>query len=303
MRDAKSLAYGTAAAVIAYAIWGLFPIYWKWLQDVPPLQLVCHRIVWTCVTLCAVIALSGQWRSCVAAFRTPGAMRIYLAAAVLMGVNWLVFLLAVDSGQITQTGLGYFMSPLVNVFMGVVLLHERLRAWQWFSVGLATMGVLYLTVSHGSLPWMALALAFSFGTYGLVKKVAALGALPGLMLETTILLPGALAYLVYCDLVGQGAFAREDALSSWLMVGTGLISMTPLLLFAFAAQRIPLARLGFLQYLTPTMQLLLGTLLYREPFGYHSLIGFGMVWVALLAFGVEGFVARPARQKGGSALP
>ncbi|OIQ74529.1 EamA-like transporter family protein [mine drainage metagenome] len=230
-------------------------------------------------------------------------MRIYLAAAVLMGVNWLVFLLAVDSGQITQTSLGYFMSPLVNVFMGVVLLHERLRAWQWFSVGLATTGVLYLTVSHGSLPWMALALAFSFGTYGLVKKVAALGALPGLMLETTILLPGALAYLVYCDLIGRGAFARGDAVSSWLMIGTGLVSMTPLLLFAFAAQRIPLARLGFLQYLTPTMQLLLGTLLYREPFGHHSLIGFGMVWVALLGFGVEGFVARPARQKDGSALP
>lgn len=293
----QRLKYGTGGAIAAYVIWGLFPIYWKWLQGVPPLQLVCHRIVWTCVALGGVIALCGQWQSLAAAVRTPGAIRIYLVAAVLISINWLVFLLAIYAGHVTETSLGYFISPLVNVLMGVLLMHERLRLWQWFSVGLATLGVLTLTLTHGSLPWMALALAFSFGTYGLVKKVATLGAVQGLMLETTLLLPAALLYLMYCELTGQGAFLHTGSVSTLLMVGTGLVSMSPLLLFAFAAQRIPLSRLGVLQYITPTLQFLLGVLLYREPFSHNSLIGYSIVWAALLIFWIEGFAARSAQQK------
>jgi chloramphenicol-sensitive protein RarD len=172
-----------------------------------------------------------------------------------------------------------------------------LRFWQWFSVGLAAVGVLYLTMAQGSLPWMALALAFSFGAYGLVKKVATLGALHGLMLETLILLPAALLYLVYCDVTSQGAFLHAGATSTMLMVASGLVSMSPLLLFAFAAQRIPLSRLGLLQYITPTMQLLLGVVVYHEPFTTSSLIGFGLVWVALGIFGVEGLFSRSGPRK------
>lgn len=283
-------------AVAAYAIWGLFPIYWKWLQSVSALQLVSHRIVWTCVTLGAVILLSGQWRVFVTAAKSPGVLRPYLLAAVLISINWLVFVLAVSAGQVSQTGLGYFISPLVSVAMGVVLLKERLRAWQWISLGLATAGVVYLTLTYGALPWMALALAFSFGAYGLVKKVAKLGAVHGLMLETAILFPVALPYLIYCEVVGQGAFVHAGEGLTVLMMASGVVSMLPLLLFAFAAQRIPLARLGVLQYITPTMQLLLGVLLYREPFGHHSLVGFGIVWTALLIFGMEGILAQPAQK-------
>lgn len=292
MTPEKAQRYATWVAISAYAIWGLFPIYWKLLKDISAIQLVCHRIIWTCVALFLVIALSRQWQSFVAALRLPGVLRIYSAAALLMCLNWFVFTLAVNTGHVTQTGLGYYISPLVNVTMGVVLLHERLRAWQWVSVLLAASGVVYLTMAYGAVPWMALALAFSFGTYGLIKKVAILPPLQGLMLETVILLPAALAYLFYCHLTGQGAFIDVGPALSTLLVLSGLVSMSPLLLFAFAAQRIPLSRLGFLQYITPTMQLLLGIWLYHEPFTRSSLVGFGAVWAALLIFAIDGLIAR-----------
>jgi chloramphenicol-sensitive protein RarD len=301
MNRVKHMVAGTWGAIAAYAIWGLFPIYWKWLQEVSALQLVSHRIVWTCVALGAVILLSGQAKRFLAAATPPGVWKVYLAAAVLMSINWLVFTLAVNSGHVTQTGLGYYISPLVGVLVGVVLLRERLRPWQWISVGLATAGVLYLAWSHGSVPWMAIVLALSFGAYGLVKKVATLDPLHGLMLETMMLLPAAAGYLGYCEFTGQGAFLHAGAGPTALMIASGVVSLSPLLLFAFAAQRIPLSRLGLLQYITPTMQLLLGVVVYHEPFTSGSLAGFGMVWTALLIFALEGFLARPVRQKLASA--
>jgi chloramphenicol-sensitive protein RarD len=297
MTQVKDKLYATWLAIAAYVIWGLFPIYWKMLQEISALQLVCHRIVWTCVALVVVIVLSGQWKSFTETLRVPGVLRIYIAAAVLMCVNWFVFTLAVNSGHVTQTGLGYYISPLVNVTMGVVLLGERLRAMQWTSVALAASGVVYLTVSYGAVPWMALALAFSFGMYGLIKKIAPLNAIQGLMLETAILLPPALIYLLYCQLTGQGTLINHSAALSMLLVSSGLVSMSPLLLFAFAARRIPLSRLGILQYITPTMQLLLGIWLYHEPFSHRSLIGYSVVWAALLIFAVDGLIGRSSPLK------
>jgi chloramphenicol-sensitive protein RarD len=181
---------------------------------------------------------------------------------------------------------------LLSVLMGVVFLRERLRPCQWLPIGLAATGVLYLTLAYGSLPWIALTLAFSFGIYGLVKKTAPLGALHGLTLETGILFLPALAYLIFCDVAGSGAFLRTGAVSSVLMAGAGLVTTIPLLLFASAAQRIPLSMVGILQYITPTLQFLLGVLVYKEPFTHHQLLGFGMVWLALLIFWGEGFWAR-----------
>lgn len=289
--SATSLACGTWVAIAAYGIWGLFPIYWKWLEEIPALQLVSHRVLWTCVTLGLVILLSGKWQSFVASFRSGRMMRIYLVAALLMGINWLVFTIAVNSDNVTQTGLGYYISPLINVLMGVLLLRERLRIGQWASVGMAAAGVTYLTVMQGTLPWMALALAFSFGCYGLVKKMAPLDAVNGLMLETSLLLPAALAYLGYCELTGQGAFVHASTGATLLMIASGVVSMSPLLLFALAAQQIPLSRLGILQYLTPTLQLLLGVMVYHEPFDHHSLLGFGLVWTSLLMFSLDGWRA------------
>jgi chloramphenicol-sensitive protein RarD len=285
---------GNWYAIGAYVIWGLFPVYWKWLQHVPALQLISHRILWSCLILCGVILLSRQWTSFRAAALTPRVIRTYLAAATLIGINWLVFVWAVNAGFVIEASLGYFINPLISVLMGVILLRERLRPWQWVPIALAACGVLYLTSAYGSPPWIALTLAFSFGLYGLLKKTAPLGSLHGLTLETSLLFIPALLYLLYSDHRGEGAFLHTGAVADVLMIGAGVVTTVPLLLFASAAQRIPLSFLGLLQYLSLTMQFLLGALLYQEPFTRSRLIGFCIVWTGLIIFGVEGFLARRA---------
>ena len=222
---------------------------------------------------------------------TPSVVRIYTAAALLVGINWLVYVWAVNAGFIVEASLGYFINPLLSIFLGVIFLRERLRVWQWLPIGLTALGVLYLTFTYGRLPWITLTLAFTFGLYGLVKKTAPLGSLYGLTLETGLLLLPALLYLVYADGIGQGAFLHTGAGSDMLMMGAGLITTVPLLMFASAVQRIPLFLVGILQFITPTLQFLIGVLIYREPFTTDKLIGFGMVWVALIIFSVEGFLA------------
>jgi chloramphenicol-sensitive protein RarD len=191
---------------------------------------------------------------------------------------------------VVETSLGYFINPLVSVLFGVLFLHEQLRTMQWIAIGLAAAGVLYLTILYGSLPWIALVLAFSFGSYGLVKKKALLGSVQGLALETALLVPLAIAYLLYVERRGEGALLHGGLRSDLLLLGTGAITTIPLLFFASAVQRIPLSLLGVLQYIAPTMQFLLGVLLYREPFSSAQFVGFAMVWTALIVLGVEGFV-------------
>ena len=272
-------------------IWGLFPLYWKWLQHVPALQLICHRILWSCLILAGVILCLRRSKAFRVTALTPSVVPIYIAAALLIGINWLVYVWAVNNGFIIEASLGYFINPLLSILLGVIFLRERLRSWQWVPIGLSALGVLYLTFTYGRLPWIALTLASSFGLYGLVKKTAPLGSLYGLALETGLLFVPALLYLVYANGIGQGAFLHTGAGSDLLMVGAGLITTVPLLMFASALQRIPLFLVGILQYITPTLQFLLGALIYREPFTYDQLIGFGIVWVALVIFGVEGFIA------------
>ncbi len=278
-------------AIGAYATWGLLPVYLKWLQHVPVLQLISHRILWSCLILCSAIFLSRQWAAFRAAVATPRVLKVYLAAAMLIGINWLVYVWAVNSGFIIESSLGYFINPLISVFLGVVLLGERLRRWQWVAIGFATAGVLYLTVAYGHPPWIALTLAFTFATYGLVKKIGPLGSLYGLMLETGILLVPGLLYLLYSDSIGQGAFLHTGPISDVLLVGTGLVTAVPLLMFASAAPRIPLSLLGVLQYIAPTIQFMLGVLVYREAFTHSQFIGFGSVWAGLIIFGADGFFA------------
>lgn len=282
-------------AVGAYAFWGLFPIYWKWLTHVSAVQLIGHRIIWSCVILLGVILLSQQWKVFRQATLAPRVLRIYIAAALLIAVNWLVYVWAVNAGFIVETSLGYFINPLISVLMGVIFLRERLRPGQWVPIGLAATGVLYLTFAYGSLPWIALTLAFSFGTYGLVKKMAPLNSLNGLTLETGILFMPALLYLVYVDTIGQGAFLHAGAISDILLVGAGVVTTIPLIMFASAARRIPLSSMGILQYIAPTLQLLIGVLLFNEPFTPTQFIGFGIVWTALIIFGVEGFLSHRAQ--------
>ncbi len=282
----KGIWYATGA----YIFWGLFPFYWKVLGKVPALQLLSHRIIWSFLLLIVFLLVMQQWKS----FRTTLTWRvllIYLVAALLIAVNWLTYVWAIGAGFIVETSLGYFINPLLSVMMGVIFLRERLRLQQWIPIGLASAGVLYLTFAYGELPWIALTLAFSFGFYGLVKKTAPLGSLQGLTLETGILFLPALGYLIWSEFTGRGAFLHSGVITDLMLFGAGLVTTTPLLLFASAARRVPLTTLGVLQYINPTMQFLIGVLIYREPFNHDRLIGFVIVWVALILYGVEGFLS------------
>jgi chloramphenicol-sensitive protein RarD len=282
---------GIVYAVAAYVLWGLLPVYLKWLHAVPALQVISHRIVWACLLLVGIIVVSRQWRTFTTNLLVPGILRIYFIAAVLIAINWLTYVWAVNAGFIIEVSLGYFINPVISVVLGVIFLHERLRPWQWLPVAMVVSGVLYLTVSYGALPWLALVLAFSFGTYGLIKKTAPLGALHGLTLETGILLLPALAYLIYMDASDQGAFLHAGATISGLLIAAGPVTAIPLLLFAAAARRIPLTLVGILQYIAPSLQFLLGVLVYHEPFSHAQLIGYGIVWAALIIFAMEGLHA------------
>lgn len=285
---------GVWYAVGAYVLWGLFPIYWKWLQRVPAQQLLAHRIVWSFVSLFIVVMLLREWQSLDRGLLWVKVLGIYMGAAVLMCINWFLYVWAVNAGFIVETSLGYFINPLISVLMGVVFLHERLRPWQWVPVGLAAAGVCYLTFTYGALPWIALTLAFSWATYGLIKKKSPLGSLSGLTLETGLLLLPMLMYLGYVEMVGKGAFLHEGMLSDILIVGTGLVTAVPLLLFASAVRRIPLSLIGILQYIAPTLQFLIGVLVYKEPFTVNKLLGFSLVWLALILFAIESFLTHRA---------
>jgi chloramphenicol-sensitive protein RarD len=281
-------------AVLAYLLWGLVPIYWKSLQGVPGLQLICHRIVWSSAILIVPAWISGKLAALLRAAASRRILAIYSAASITLALNWLVYVWAVNAGFIVQAALGYFINPLVSVLLGVLALHERLRPGQWIAIALAACGVVYLTLYYGTLPWIALWLALSFGVYGLLKKTAPLGAVEGLTLETSILAVPALVYLLYADTAGFGAFGHGGPLSTALMVAAGPVTTIPLLFFAASVVRIPLSVVGMLQYLSPTLQFLIGVYLYREPFSRGQFVGFACVWTALIVFGAESFLNQRA---------
>ncbi|RPI05384.1 MAG: EamA family transporter RarD [Ignavibacteriae bacterium] len=285
---------GVWYAIGAYVSWGILPVYWKWLHHVPAVQLLSHRIVWSFFALLIVIVVSLRWKDFQSVIRNPRILRIYLAAAVLIGINWLTYVWAVNSGHIIECSLGYYINPLFSVLIGVIFLHEHMRPRQWIPMGLAAVGVIYLSAVYGSLPWIALTLALSFGFYGLVKKIAPLGSLYGLTLETGILILPAICFLLYSDAAGSGAFLHRDPLSDILLIGAGIVTTIPLLMFASAAQRIPLSLVGILQYISPTIGLFIGIFLYQEPFTLLHMAGYGMVWAALVLYGLEGYIAHRA---------
>jgi chloramphenicol-sensitive protein RarD len=283
---------GVWYAIGGYLAWGFFPVYWKLLHVVPAPQLLAHRILWSFLSLLVIIVLLRQANIFRSALSDRRVLRVYALAAILIGINWLTYVWAVNAGFVVETSLGYFINPLLSVLLGVLFLRERLRLLQWIPIGLAVIGVAWLTITYGSLPWIALTLALSFGFYGLIKKTAPLGSLHGLTLETTLLLLPATLYLIYCESNGTGTFLHSGTAIDLLLVGAGAITTLPLLMFASAARRIPLSIVGILQYITPTIQFLLGVLVYHEALTFQRLVGFGFVWIALLVFAVESVVAR-----------
>jgi chloramphenicol-sensitive protein RarD len=285
---------GVWNGLAAYALWGFFPIYWKLLHEVSALEVIGHRISWSFLLLIVVILLTRQWKNFRTAALSPKVVGIYFLAGVLLTINWLIYVWGVNSGFIVETSLGYFINPLISVLLGVLFLRERLRSMQWVAVALAAAGVLYLTLTYGRPPWIALSLAASFGTYGLVKKLAPLGSLYGLTLETALVFPMALIYLVFMGTTGTGAFLHQGVLIDILLIGTGAVTSIPLLMFASAARQIPLTMIGILQYIAPTLQFLIGVFLYHESFDQSRFIGFSLVWLALIIFWVENYLATRA---------
>ncbi len=287
----KGILYGIGA----YILWGFFPIYWKMLHGVPAAQVIAHRIAWSFILLAVYVIFTNQWQEFRKLAFNAKTVGLYALAGILLSINWLIYVWGVNSGFIVETSLGYFINPLLSVLMGVIFLKERLRPTQWIPITIVAIGVVYLTFVYGRLPWIALSLAFSFGIYGLVKKLAPLGSLYGLTLETAIVFPFALAYLLFVDITGAGVFFHDIAAINWLLIGAGVVTTVPLLMFASAAKQIPLTMIGILQYIAPTLQFLIGVFLYEEPFDRSHFIGFGIVWLALIIFWIENFTsARPS---------
>lgn len=283
---------GFVYAAVAYIIWGLLPIYWKSLQDVPAGQILSHRIVWSLLFVGLILTLRHNWAWLRDAVTRPRVLMTFVVSGVLLGINWFVYIWGVNAGYIVETSLGYFINPLVNVLLGYLILKERLRPAQWLALSVALGGVLYLTLSYGSFPWIALTLAFSFGTYGLIRKTAALNSAEGLFLETAVLFLPAFGFLLLQERSGAGSFGHLSPTTTLLLMGAGVVTSVPLLLFASGARRITMTSLGLLQYIAPTLQFLIGVLIYDEEFGPARVVGFGLIWLALVLYSAESLIHR-----------
>ena len=288
---------GMLAAAAAYVLWGILPIYWKALAQVPASEILCHRMVWSLLVTGLLIVALRRLRSLGRLVRDRRSLRHFALAAVLLAGNWLLYIWAVNAGYVIEASLGYFINPLISVLFGVLFLKEGLRAGQLAALLLALAGVVYLTVYYGQFPWIALCLASSFAVYGLLHKKTAAPALEGLCVETMVLFLPAALFLVTAEVRGTGAFGHGGQQQLLLLAGSGLITSLPLLLFGFAAQRISLTHLGLLQYIAPSINLILGIFIYHEPFPPVRMVGFVLIWSALFLYLLEGIYLRKRIKK------
>jgi chloramphenicol-sensitive protein RarD len=279
----RGLGYG----IVAYGLWGIVPVFWKLLGGVSPLEILAHRIVWGVVALAVIVAVAGAGPAVRAALADRRTVAMMGLSGTLLVVNWGVFIGAVSAGRLLDASLGYFINPLVSVGLGTLVLRERLRRLQWLAIGLAATGVVILTWRAGRVPWISMVLATSFGTYGLVRKLARVESLAGSTLETALLAPIAAIYLGVLAAHGGGELGHASTGTELLLLATGVVTAGPLLLFTSAARRLPLSTLGFLQYLAPTGQFVLAVGVYGEAFARDQLIAFGFIWLGLAAFSAD----------------
>jgi chloramphenicol-sensitive protein RarD len=272
------------AGIAAFSLWGLIPIYWKLLKTVPATEIIAHRFVWTSVFLVSLLTWQRRWDEVKITLRSRRALIYCFASGLMIAINWLQFIWAVNVGRVIETSLGYFMTPLVNVLFGAIFLRERLTRLQFASVLLAAGGVLNLTFGYGRFPWIAVGLCFSFGLYGLLRKKSGTGAITGLFFETILLVPLAIAYLFFLRAHHTLVFAQGGWWLSTVLISTGVVTAVPLIWFGYAARYLQLTTVGFLQYLAPTGSFFLGVFLYHEPFTRGHLITFGCIWIALAIF-------------------
>jgi chloramphenicol-sensitive protein RarD len=277
---------GLLFGVAAYTFWGAFPLYWPLLQPATPLEIVSHRAVWSLFFCLIALGLSKQVKSTYALLKNPRVFIRLLLAASLVSVNWIVYIWAVNNGHVVESALGYYINPLIIIAFGVIALREKMRPLQWTAVGFGALGVLVLTIDYGRLPWIALTLAISWGSYGLVKKQLNLGALEGLAIETLLTLPFYGGYLIYIGLNGTGVLGSSPGLSI-LLIGAGIVTAIPLLLFNGSTTRLPFTIIGLLQYITPTLQFSIGVWVRHEDMPTARWVGFLIIWAALLTLAID----------------
>jgi chloramphenicol-sensitive protein RarD len=283
---------GALAAATCYFLWGLVPLYWKQLGTIDALELIAHRHVWSLLLLIGLTAIQGGFAAVAGALQSPRSLGLHLLSATLLTLNWLVYVWGVNTGHVIETSLGYFLVPLVNVAAGRFILHEQLRRLQWVAIALAATGVTLMIVQLGRPPWIALTLAATWGAYSLMRKQSSLGAITGLTMETLLLAPLALGFLLWQHHTGEGALGRVDLSTHVLVLSSGVITAIPLLLFAYGARRIRLSTLGLLQYLAPSVQLALGIWIYHEPFSRARMLSFSFIWAALALYTADNLFAQ-----------
>ena len=279
---------GVLYGVAAFGVWGLLPAYWKLLKTVPPLEILSHRIIWSLVFVVTLLIAKGELSAALQALRSGKNCSALLVSAAVISVNWGTYIWAVNTNHIVETSLGYYISPLLSILLGMLFFRERMIFWQYVAVGLAAIGVVYLTVQYGKLPWIGLVLACSFSLYGLLKKAVSVSSLNALGIETLLISPFCLAFLGYQQVQQKGAFGQVEFVTQALLVLAGVVTALPLLWFAQSAKMIPLSQVGFLQYLAPSLALLLGVFVYGEEFTSAHAVSFGCIWTALLLYSCSG---------------
>jgi chloramphenicol-sensitive protein RarD len=277
---------GVLFGLAAFAAWGFLPAYWKQMQAALPLEILCHRVVWSCVFVFAILCFQKRGKEVFQVLRSPSQLKGLAVSSALIALNWFVYIWAVNSGRVVETSLGYYINPMINVLLGFVLLGETFSRLQCISLGFALTGVIYSLVAYGTLPIFGLTLAFSFAFYGYCRKRIQVAPMPGLFVETLILMVPALAYILFLMGTGESLFLKDRVLTFW-MIGAGVVTSLPLLWFAAAARRLKLSTIGILQYLAPSIAFMLGVFVYKEAFSIHSLITFACIWTGVILYTLE----------------
>lgn len=289
-RTSPAINLGVFLGISAFLLWGLSPIYWKEIRAVPALQIILHRIVWSFVVLLPIVIVSSQWTELVAVLKNRTYILILAFTSILVSANWLTYVWAVNNNYLIQASLGYYINPLVNILLGMAFLKERLRRLQWLAVILAATAVLFLTIYYGEFPWISLLLGFSFGFYGLIRKVIQVGSLIGLTIETLLLALPATVYLIFLQTHAQSSFLQLGVKTDLMLIGAGVITTVPLLLFTISARRVNLSTVGFMQYIAPTCIFVLGVLIYQETFNTAHIITFLLIWTALILYSIDSVI-------------
>ncbi|MBT3756453.1 MAG: EamA family transporter RarD [Candidatus Cloacimonetes bacterium] len=287
---------GALFAIGAYVLWGLLPLFWKILEDVPAFQILCHRISWSLVFLLFIQIVRKNFNWLKSAFKNKRTVITFFTTSVLLSANWFTYIWAVNNGRTIEASLGYFINPLLSVMLGVFFLRERPDRWSWIAISLAFIGIIYTIIVYGSVPWVALVLAGSFSIYGLLRKQAVLNSIQGLTFETLLLFLPATAMLIYFEIKGIGSFGHVSLTKNFYLFFAGVATSIPLILFATAARRIELTTLGILQYIAPTLQLFIGLFIFKEDLSRSNLIGFSFVWVALIIYTINNIVVNRRRK-------